>query len=332
MNEIKNNKNAYLIDYDEYRELKHHINYSLLSGIFSNPYFVKFPSPNFTDSMKRGDATDILLLTPEKFNKKYIVSDVKQPSGQVLKLAEECFEKNVDNIFDIKDIANQENLGKYFGNTKDLEKREKNWNNDLFFDYLKFLKSSKNKIIITIEEHEDVQQAVNILKEHLFTKNIFNSDNGLTHYNQLAVGFKYKGFRYKILLDKVIVDHKNKIVYPFDLKTQGDSLFSFRRKIKKYRYDIQSSLYKHGLQQLFIDYEIKDFKDIVYSFLEKKPLIYNMSYYHDISRDGYVHDKNFYKGWLQLSSDFKWHVKTDLWEYPKEVYDNNGEVYIDEYT
>jgi hypothetical protein len=317
---------------EDYRNLdSKYLNYSLLSALDKSPESLTFEDKDFSDAMKMGDAIDILMFTPDEFDKKYIVADVAQPTGQVLELVNECYTKNYFTDFEIQleaDSLKEEGKFKYFGSTKKPDLRKANWDNDLFKNYLKFLRETEDKIVISIEENEAISLAVETLKSHEFTKDIFNPDSKYEVQRQWALTFDYDEFSYKILLDYVLIDHENKVIKPFDLKILSSGIWNFIKQHYRFRYYIQSSLYRHGLIVLYPDYTVEDFKDIVYSTVSKKPLIFNMSSYHEKARDGWTDNNITYKGWLQLSRDLSWHRENNLWQFSKEIYDNKGEILL----
>lgn len=308
------------IDYQDYRgyDAKH---YSMLSAVSKNPSSLVIDEKDFSDAMKMGDAVDILLFTPEEFDKKYIVATVEQPTASLLELANACIEIEVADDLHVMHLVGELGL---WSNIKNPDTLRKKWDTKLFWEYVEFGISAKGKHIITIEENERISKALSIIKYHEFTKDLF--DSKLTIEYQVPIVNDLYGHTFKILVDMMIIDKKNKIIYPFDLKTMSDSQYLFPSKVLYWRYDIQSSLYKHVLEVEYPDYEIKDFWDIVYSFTQESVLKYDMSKYHDISRDGFEENNREYLGWRDLADRVDWHREKELYDFTKEVYENNGLV------
>lgn len=309
------------------------INFSTLSAIDRDPSLL-IKEQEFTEALRKGDAVDIKMFTPEEFYDKYIVSTVPQPTGQLLELVNLCFEKGLkwENEIDIESEANLQIDGKFvfFGSTKNLDKRRANWDTNLFWNYLEFLNNSKEKIIINTDEWGDIVEATEILKTHLFTKDIFNSNEfGYEVISQYPFSFEYQEYKYKGLVDLLKIDHENKTIEIYDLKTTGPGLKSFVSSIFHWKYYLQASLYYHGIQANFPEYDIKFFRDIVYSFTDKLPQIYDLTSYIEGAKEGFT-DKygNYHKGWLQLTEEYLWHKENNIWEYDKQTYENNGLIIL----
>lgn len=121
----------------------------------------------------------------------------------------------------------------------------------------------------------------------------------------------------KALLDGIKIDHKEKTIEPFDLKTTGKSVYEFKDSFLKYGYYTQAALYDEGIQHpespvfeyLEGGYFVKDFKFIV---TETKVSSYNPALIFKTSKKdrevgmngGYIQGK-YYKGINQLLEDYK---------------------------
>lgn len=110
----------------------------------------------------------------------------------------------------------------------------------------------------------------------------------------------------------------------------GDYINTFPVSFLKWRYDLQAAFYSEALRQQYPGYKVMNFKFIVISSLQlKKPLIYKCT---DtdllVGKHGGMNTFNNrkIKGYEQLMDDYVWHSENNLWEYPREVYERNGEV------
>lgn len=82
-----------------------------------------------------------------------------------------------------------------------------------------------DKIIISKDMLESVTKAKELLLANEFTyPYFFNSQIETELLHQLPIYFTYRGMECKALLDGVLIDHKEKIIKPFDLKTTGRSV------------------------------------------------------------------------------------------------------------
>jgi hypothetical protein len=313
---------------DNYREYPA-INYSLLSKLSRDPSAVLAEEKDFSDGIMFGDALDILLTQgQEEFDKKYIVAKVERPTGQMGDFVDAYYKSH-----DIKEAYN------IVGFKRDsLEKVYERFLKE-GSEYLQFLCESEGKKVISAEMLMKVNQAINTLKTHQFTKEYFDYSIGTSNmiwfekYHQLPLSFNVKDKECKGLLDMVFVNHGNKIVIPVDIKSMGDYVNSFPTNFQKWNYHIQAAFYTEALKQKYPDYEIKPFRFIVISSLQlNKPLIYTCT-----DNDllvGKLGGVNTYtnrkvKGYEQLIDDYIWHSENNLWDYPREVYERNGEVDLD---
>jgi hypothetical protein len=84
------------------------------------------------------------------------------------------------------------------------------------------------------------------------------------------------------MADLIVVDHKNKIVYPCDLKTSSHREYDFPESFLQWRYDIQARLYWRLIKvNMDKDDDFKDFKLAEYRFIvvnnidKPTPLVWN---------------------------------------------------------
>jgi len=156
--------------------------------------------------------------------------------------------------------------------------------------------------------------------------------------HQVPIYFTLEGEECKALLDGIKIDHKEKTIEPFDLKTIGKSVFDFKANYLNYGYYTQAALYEYAIQQpespiyqLIVDgYTIKDFIFIVAETKTSSTnpaLIYSTTQTerHAGMHGGFCEGKR-YKGILELMSDYKWHVENNQWTYPREVFQNEGRI------
>jgi hypothetical protein len=132
--------------------------------------------------------------------------------------------------------------------------------------------SAGNKKIISTETYNQVVAAVRALKENEATKKYFEAndpfDDSLQRFYQLKFKMPYEGFELRCMCDELIVDHKNKVIYPIDLKTSSHTEWDFFRSFVQWRYDIQARLYWRIIRtNLLKDEYFKDFSFENYRFI-----------------------------------------------------------------
>ena len=168
-------------------------------------------------------------------------------------------------------------------------------------------------------------------------------------------------FEAKGLLDGVYIDHKKKTITPLDLKTIGKPISQFKQSYLKYGYYLQAEWYMYALEELikfknwksigevvipektFVgdkthelnkkfsslsDYRVNPFNFIV---SETKPFYQNPAQIFKVPAEqrkfawrGGTHNGRYYEGLNELLTTYKWHLETNYWDMPKELYLNQG--------
>lgn len=335
----------------EYRDYPA-VNYSSLSSLDKDPLSVDrefIP----TDSTLLGSIVDCML-TGGDYDKEYITATTPRPKAQNGDLVDALSTLDNDeyivgdviyaegNLVIYKDML-QDAYKKAGINPKSIkyETAEKNFLEKGGIPYLKFLQSVGDKTIVTLSMKHTADEIVSTLKTNEFTKDYFNSidDDDYQIYYQVPIVFNLpqsvgENKEGKALLDIVLVNHKDKCITPVDLKTSSDKSFYFGSNFIKWRYYLQASLYHYGMSSI-TDYEVLPFRFVVASTTDVyRPMCYKVSKKTlDIGRFGAMNPvyNTFTKGWEQLAKELIWLKDTANNKYPKEVYDNNGCLTLDNF-
>lgn len=197
---------------------------------------------------------------------------------------------------------------------------------------------SRNLTVVTTKEVENAEKIVNELRTNPVTADIVNltSDSYFSVYNQLQIeGYQVGGHTFKSMIDKVIVNHKDRIVSVYDLKCTW-SVENFYEEYYLYRRAyIQGYLYYWAVRQHFAElgaegYLFENPKFIVCDSTNyMNPLIYEMSVTaFDNAEKGFEHKGKKYPGVKQLINDLKWALENDKWNISRENYIASGIVNI----
>lgn len=302
---------------------------SELKNLAYHPKYFKNRKENKIESqaLTLGSIVDCLLTENKNFDKLFIVNEFNKPSGQIGMF--------VDYV--LMGLSFDEAYKKVdFKRKKDtLEKILDVYNTSNIQDYIKFLKVGKVKKVITKEEYNTALNVVNSLLTHKFTKDYFNSDKYDT-ITQLEIYWEYKKIPCKSKLDIVQIDHKNKIIFPIDVKTTSKSTDEFKDSVIRYRYDLQSAYYTEALHywktyifKKYIDYSIYNFKFVVENTeYPGTPYVYcctdNDIYCGKYGGTTTTGLKLF--GFDSLVDDYIWYVKNNQWDYKRNVFENNGHI------
>lgn len=156
--------------------------------------------------------------------------------------------------------------------------------------------------------------------------------------HQVPIYFSLDSVECKGLLDGIKIDHQEKTIEPFDLKTIGKSVYDFPTNYLAFGYYTQAAFYTYALQTqespvynlIQEGYTLKDFIFIV---TETKTSSFNPALIYTTSKEereagmnGGVYNGKRYKGIHELIQDYLWHVETDQWTYPREIYQNEGRI------
>lgn len=239
-----------------------------------------------TPSLRWGSALDTLLTDgEEEFDRRFIVA---------------CFPDIPDSQINVIKTIFRNTEGKPWKELKtddffcaiDECKFQPNWRPETRIKVLKengeqyynLMILASGKTILTSEEYNDVVACVDLLKTSDATKWYFQDDNpfddSIERLYQLKFTGEHEGIELKAMMDLAVVDHKNKIIYPCDLKSSSKSEWNFYKSFIEYNYFIQANLYSYLLQktiekdEYFKDFKIADYRFIVICNRTRVPLVW----------------------------------------------------------
>lgn len=107
-------------------------------------------------------------------------------------------------------------------------------------EYYNLLIIAEGKTLVDTATYEDACAAVRALKESPATKWYFEKDNpfddSIEHVYQPKFKATIDGLTYSCMADLVVIDHKNKIIYPCDLKTSSHTEYDFYKSFLDWSY------------------------------------------------------------------------------------------------
>lgn len=228
-----------------------------------------------TPSLTFGSAVDAIITGgQEEFDKQFIVAEFPSISDSLQTIAKTLFDRYSDTYRNISEIDDDilATVGKeceFWANDKYKNHRVKLIKENCQ-EYYTIMYNAKGKKILDTDTYNKVCAAVRALRESSSTNKYFADDTeDLQRFYQLKFKMPVDDFEVRGMLDLVIVDHANKVVYPIDLKTSSTPEWEFFRSFIKWRYDIQARLYwkilRYNMDQdeAFKDYELADFTFIV---------------------------------------------------------------------
>ena len=224
-------------------------------------------------------------------------------------------------------------MGKFKGKT--VEKVIDLFSNSDEEKYFSDLIKYKDKVLIDFNIVEKSKQIVKRVLEDINVSWIFSGNDMLEDLCHFVIEWEYTPMFGDVLylkqeVDKILIDHENKIVHPFDLKAMWDSE-GFSYSYLKYGYYIQAAFYYMGIQEWMKanglkDYTLKDFKFVVVdtSSNNLKTLIYSVSEEdREHSLKGFSINGRPYTGLISLLDNVAWAISENIFDISKEAYFNN---------
>lgn len=318
-----------------------------------------------TPETRFGSLVDCLLFTPEEYEERYCLSLTKIPTGQYGKLVSELWRVTLNSINDAGEVTrsldsmfedaynavkfNKDGEVVDFKRDSLIEAKGKFLGSDSEAHY-KQLRESYGKVIIELSELENAQKVVQELKSNSVTREVINmkTDDRFEVYSQFAIvgeidfskapfkGGDGKKYPIKCLIDKLIIDHKKKMIHIYDLKTAWDNENQFQYNYFKYKYYIQMAVYFY----LVVEWkkqrkDIADYAVVHMRFMVAESTNYKNPLIHTTDGDnfhqamgGFIIGSKYYPGVVKAIQDLIWHKEKGIWNISKENYENNGIVKI----
>lgn len=193
----------------------------------------------------KGNLVDCLCTTPELFDEFYLISDIKKPSENMVKVIDWVFEHIYGNY---NDLENYKSL--IWAACEEFDVYQKMKPENIFnkvvevgTPYYDFLRKAGGLTVLGQDEYEVGMRMANVLKTHELTKNYFVPEDMFIDIKfQYPVYGNYYGVDMKGLLDIVIMDVSAQTFRVVDVKSTYD-LSQLTSAVDKYRYDIQLEVY-----------------------------------------------------------------------------------------
>lgn len=244
---------------------KFYFSYSSISKLMWNPvifhqlYILGIKEEKTEAHLVQGKLIHGLLLEPENFDKQFLVSPDNLPTGNARTVLDRVFSHHkelaqngdertnlvefADAIIDIlKDINLHQSL------KTDQQRIDKIFTPDAI-NYWDFLRSKGNKTLIDQQTYDYCKNAVEIIKTNkkvcdLIGLNVTEFDNKQV-FNELPlqVDIPNRPFGLKGIIDNLVIDHDQKILYINDVKTTSKDLKDFSESVEFYGYWMQAVIY-----------------------------------------------------------------------------------------
>lgn len=278
------------------------------------------------------------MTTPSEFDDRFIVGDLFKPTGMM-----EDFIRNLpDNIEPDSPLIDYERAYLKSGYKKDIEwVVSQFWKEPNHLRYYLFLNNRTDKLKLTKDEYAQVLQAVESLNSAPWAREYFTSPE-LEILFQVPIlfdlEFKGKKLECKALLDGIRIDHKNKTIEPYDLKTTSRDPLKFEEPFLTYGYFRQALFYTIAItseaspvrQLLDEGYTLLPFAFVVVDTRldnTNLPIIWKTN--NDTLKKGWTGfsiGKTKYFGLEELLDAHLWHTERQDFSIPKYLSDVNGQM------
>ena len=318
---------------NDFYSKKFYFSYSSLNKLLWNPvvfhsmYILGIKEEKVDQHLVQGKIIHALLLEEENFNDQFIVSPGKLPGDGVRAVVDRVFNHfkelslsgytrtNLEH-FDgaILDVMKDMN---YFQALKTDQQRLDKIISPESINYWDFLKTKGNKTLIDQETFDFCKSAVELIKTNqsvckLIGCNTTEFDNIEVHNEVLLQAeATTKPFGIKGIIDNLVINHDEKVIYINDVKTTSKELKDFPETIEFYSYWLQAVMYCSLVANTYKDlieingYELK-FNFVVidkmfqtYAFAVSEPTL---------------------KGWLKRLNDTmdkaEWHYVNKRYDLP----------------
>lgn len=307
---------------EEYRSDKAY-SYSTLARFeregFNNldKLFDKVESPSLTF----GSVVDCLMTdSQEEFDRRFLVADFPElPDSQrkVVEYLHRMFSKSYPALsdFDNRTIMDISETLQFQLNWKpETRARVIKENGGEYYDLLTL---AEGRTVISQSLYSDALACVETLRTSEATKFFFEQDNpfdkDIERLYQLKFKGEYDGIPLRCMMDECCVDHKNKIIYPCDLKTSSKKEWDFPKSFIEWRYDIQGTLYAEVLKQnlakdeYFKDFRIAPYRFIVVNRYSLIPLVWTFD--QTFSQVGCALGEHKLRGWREIVKDLDYYLR-----------------------
>lgn len=279
--------------------------------------FDKVESPSLTF----GSVVDCLMTdSQEEFDRRFLVADFPELPDSQRKMVEHLhrmFSKSYPALsdFDNRTIMDISETLQFQLNWKpETRARVIKKNGGEYYDLLTL---AEGKTVISQSLYSDALACVDALRTSKATKFFFEQDNpfdkNMERLYQLKFKGEYNGIPLRCMMDECSVDHKNKIIYPIDLKTTSKKEWNFPKSFIERRYDIQAQLYAEILRQnlakdeYFRDFKIAPYRFIVVSRYSLIPLVWVFG--QTFSQVGCTLGEHKLRGWREIVEDLDYYLK-----------------------
>lgn len=275
--------------------------------------------------LSKGTMIHMYILQPEEFWKNYEILDFETPSSkQQIEFAKQYVnsteideDRRLLSAYQASYSTTNQSQDKQLEKAKELSSK--------LPEYIKYLDKSNTKEVITWADFNMLKSIEDNLRNHVKADNLLYSYDKDTFevHNEFHINWELKNVQCKSLLDRCMIDHKNKKVILIDLKTTSD-VYNFKHSVEEYDYYRQITFYLLAIYWYFTnelkldcsDYDVEAYIIAIQTNGNFEVKVFNMF------KEDIITDKS--ATIISALKDIKYHQDNNLWEHTREYYEGDG--------
>jgi hypothetical protein len=290
--------------------------------------------------LTRGKQIHMAILEPKVFKANYTHLDFETPSSAQQKQFCEDYIKYLKIPFSLEkdplaNILNEDSslINAYKDNYKTTAKDEKilelaNDLKDKLSKYVEYLQKRKQfKDILSNTDWQRIKDLKEGCKIHKKANDlVFNEDlDTRTFLNEFVIFWEHPLYKLpcKSMIDRLIIDHNNKVVTLIDLKT-ANTFKDFKERCNEFSYFRQMAFYWMAINWYFVN-ELK----LNFDEYTKETYIVALKTVDNPEVKVFkITEQQLKDGWLDLTEQMTllaWHWENDKWEYTRSYYIGDGD-------
>lgn len=244
---------------------KFYFSYSSLNKLIWNPavfyqlYVLGLKEEKTESHLVQGKMIHALLLEEQKFNDMFIISPSNLPTGNLRSVLDRVFYHHIElkrngdqreklDEFDQAILDVMKDMNYHQSLKTDQQRLDKIFTGEAY-NYWAFLQMKGNKTLIDQETYDFCKNAVDIIKTNKDLCKLIGCET--TEFDNLQVfneepfelELRDKPFGMKGIIDNVVINHDEKVIYVNDIKTTSKDLKDFPESIEYYSYWMQAVIY-----------------------------------------------------------------------------------------
>ena len=277
----------------------------------------------------KGSLFDCKLLTPDLFSERYILQpeDLITPSSGNQKTFCEIIIEEIKRQTIGYEPTDELLMNAYSECYAEKDDKKILVKARALYDDLKahidFTFEAEGKEIYTFSDSQTINQMHMAVMGHpLARKLLVERHPKRQGLSQMMIFFGFRGVNCKSMLDRVVIDFEEKIIYLIDVKTTSKPLVNFHEAVERYRYHRQQAYYSLALQAYlmkegfpFEDFQMVNVWAVIQTTGANECRIFPVP--NDLIQSGMQEA-------IHLLDLYSWHDTHQQWDLTRDAYENGG--------